>query len=225
MQRLEAERDALRMEVQDKSLRIEELEERVRFLEGELSEFPHEREATFNRQQSIISAQRAELATERSNHNDLKRAHQGALRRIRQIEGQNGASPTADVNPVTEEPADYGDDPPPAAEDAEEPGEENIPVDPWEFGKEAWAASRRVRADEDGPAHLDTDEVAADAWEEAKWFGGFREGERLVTDAGELVVFHGSAADRVRAMIGTENGGGPAVPIDLERLHRPEDAT
>ncbi len=222
VQRLEAERDALRMEVQEKSLRIEELEERVRFLEGELSEYPHEREATFNRQEAIISAQRAELATERSDHNELKRAHRGAIRIIRQFQEDRGDSATASVDQVLDEPADY-DDPPPAVEDAEEPGEENIPVDTWEYGKQAWAASRRVRAEEDDPSHLGADELAADAWEESKWFGGFREGEQLVTDAGERVVFHGSAADGVRAMIGTENGGGPAAPIDLERLRRAEE--
>ena len=92
-EKLEAERNALRLEVQEKASRIEELEEQVRFLRGEMSEYPHEREATFNRQQAIITSLRAELVTEQGHHNDLKQAHRGAVRRLRQLEGAAGERP------------------------------------------------------------------------------------------------------------------------------------
>ena len=92
-EKLEAERNALRLEVQEKASRNEELEEQVRFLRGEMSEYPHEREATFNRQQAIITSLRAELVTEQGHHNDLKQAHRGAVRRLRQLEGASGERP------------------------------------------------------------------------------------------------------------------------------------
>ena len=103
-EKLEAERDALRLEVQEKASRIEELEEQVRFLRGEMSEYPHEREAVFNRQQAIITSLRAELVTEQGHHNDLKRAHRGAVRRLRQLEAVSGEPPGRYFG--TEEPHD-----------------------------------------------------------------------------------------------------------------------
>ena len=103
-EKLESERDALRLEVQEKASRIEELEEQVRFLRGEMSEYPHEREAVFNRQQAIITSIRAELVTEQGHHNDLKRAHRGAVRRLRQLEAVSGEPPGRYFG--TEEPHD-----------------------------------------------------------------------------------------------------------------------
>ena len=90
MQRLEAERDALAMEVEGKGRRIEELEETVRFLRGETSAHDHEREAVFNRQQVVISALRASVATCAQQYTELKRTHASALRRIRALEPASG---------------------------------------------------------------------------------------------------------------------------------------
>ena len=85
-ERLEAELQEARQEIERLAQERDQLQERVRFLEGERSEWPHEREAYFNRALAIETALRSELATERGSHNELKRAHQGALRRIRELE-------------------------------------------------------------------------------------------------------------------------------------------
>ena len=69
-ERLEADRDALKAEVYEKAILIEELEERVRFLEGEAKDTPHEREAIFNRQQAQISALTSQVNELTTKHED-----------------------------------------------------------------------------------------------------------------------------------------------------------
>ena len=71
----------------DVQQRVADLEDEVKFWQGETSDHDHERQAVFNRQQAVIGALRAELATERGHHNDLKAAHRGAIKRIRELEG------------------------------------------------------------------------------------------------------------------------------------------
>ena len=75
-------------EVVHTSQRIADLEDEVTFWQGETSDHDHdhEREAMFNKQQAVIGALRAELATEHGHHNDLKAAHRGALKVIKRLE-------------------------------------------------------------------------------------------------------------------------------------------
>ena len=62
-QRLDAERDALALDVQEKATRIDELEDEVRFHEGNMNEQEHERHKAF-------TAVRAELSTALSQNNE-----------------------------------------------------------------------------------------------------------------------------------------------------------
>ena len=70
----------------DVQQRVADLEDEVKFWQGETSDHDHERQAVFNRQQAVIGALRAELATEHGHHNDLKAAHRGAIKRLREVE-------------------------------------------------------------------------------------------------------------------------------------------
>ena len=98
-EKLEMQAEALRMELQEKNQKIDDLEERIRFLEGEASELPQEREATFIRQQAIISALRSSVATAEGKYNDLHHSHQGALRVIRRLEKETPSEPPDEEPP------------------------------------------------------------------------------------------------------------------------------
>ena len=60
-ERLEAQADALKMEVQEKAFRIQDLEEQLELFQGEGSSRTNEREVMFNRQQAIISSLRSQV--------------------------------------------------------------------------------------------------------------------------------------------------------------------
>ena len=60
-ERLEAERDALAMEVHEKAQRIEDLERAVRETRAQQSDYPHEREAVANEREAVISALRSSV--------------------------------------------------------------------------------------------------------------------------------------------------------------------
>ena len=201
-EKLETLIDALKMEVDEKAARIEELEEQVRFLKGELSEYPHEREATFNRQQAVINAQRAELATERSLHNELKRSHRGALRRIKELEGQ----PDTPVEP---------------RELPVEPVREKVPrgtsydpsAGPWD--DPAYVESLPP---DDQPEGRDSGDGESDPWEEAQRVGPFRIGEYVMMPSGDHGVLQGQDSEG-RALVSTEYGVGRILPFDVDQLH------
>ena len=72
-ERLEAQADALKMEVQEKAFRIQDLEEQLEFFQGEGSSRTNEREVMFNRQQAVISALRSQLGESQAKHNDERR--------------------------------------------------------------------------------------------------------------------------------------------------------
>ena len=72
-QRLEAERDGLALDVQDKATRLDELEDQVRFHEGNMDEQESERHKAF------IAVQ-AELSTARSQINEWMTKHNEELR-------------------------------------------------------------------------------------------------------------------------------------------------
>ncbi len=72
-ERLEAQVDALQMEVHEKAERIEGLEREVREAKGQQSEYPHEREAVANEREAIISALRGSVNEWQTKHNDERR--------------------------------------------------------------------------------------------------------------------------------------------------------
>ncbi len=91
MQRLEAELDAVRLELSAKVQRVEDLEEELRFVCGEGAEYDHEREATFHRQQATIGALRASLATTEQKYSDERRSRLYWQRQAKQL-GWSGDS-------------------------------------------------------------------------------------------------------------------------------------
>ena len=72
-ERLEAQVDALQMEVQEKAQRIEALERDNRELKAQFSEYPHEREAVANEREAMISALRGSVNEWQTKHNDERR--------------------------------------------------------------------------------------------------------------------------------------------------------
>ena len=72
-QKLEAEVDALRLELQERAAEVDELKERIRFLEGEHAEHNHERESTFNSYRSQISTLRASVNDWIAKHGEERR--------------------------------------------------------------------------------------------------------------------------------------------------------
>ncbi len=72
-ERLEAQVDALQMEVHEKAERIEGLEREVREAKGQQSEYPHEREAVANEREAMISALRGSANQWQTKHNDERR--------------------------------------------------------------------------------------------------------------------------------------------------------
>ena len=82
-ERLEAERDALAMEVSEKAQRIEDLEREARFWKDQTSDVDAVRWQTLNNQREEIRVLKVSLAEAQMKCNDLQRAHRGALARIR----------------------------------------------------------------------------------------------------------------------------------------------
>ena len=72
-ERLEAQVDALQMEVHEKAERIEGLERELREAKGQQSEYPHEREAVANEREAMISALRGSVNEWQTKHNDERR--------------------------------------------------------------------------------------------------------------------------------------------------------
>ncbi len=72
-ERLEAQVDALQMEVHEKAERIEGLERELREAKGQQSEYPHEREAVANEREAMISALRGSANQWQTKHNDERR--------------------------------------------------------------------------------------------------------------------------------------------------------
>ena len=76
---------ALRGENTDLQYRLESMERQLKEAQQQAG-MPHEKAAVSNQQEAIISALRSELHQERVQHNELKDAHRGAVRRLRQLE-------------------------------------------------------------------------------------------------------------------------------------------
>ena len=72
-ERLEAQVDALQMEVHEKAQRIEGLERELREARAQQSEYPHEREAVANEREAMISALRGSVNEWQTKHNDERR--------------------------------------------------------------------------------------------------------------------------------------------------------
>ena len=69
--------------------RVSDLEDEVRFWQGERSKHDHEREALFNRQQAVIASLRSSVAEWQTKYADLQRSHRGAIKRIKELEGND----------------------------------------------------------------------------------------------------------------------------------------
>lgn len=69
--------------------RVSDLEDEVRFWQGERSKHDHEREALFNRQQAVIASLRSSVAEWQTKYADLQRSHRGAIKRIKELEGES----------------------------------------------------------------------------------------------------------------------------------------
>ena len=205
-ERLEAERDALAMEREQLAQRVDELKEQVRFLRGEESEHPHEREAAFNSYRAEISALRAELATERQAHNELKQAYRGAIRRIRQLEEQIEETDT-DAFPGPDD--DY-----PLSGTAEEEYWDN------DYLQSLPADDQPDPDREEGVVPSSPKEP--DPYEEAQWLGGFRVGHYIVTDSGNVGVIQGVRGDRLA--VGLDYGNGEMVLLAPEQVKHEEEA-
>ena len=76
---------ALKGENTDLQYRLESMERQLKEAQQQAG-MPHEKAAVSNQQEAIISALRSELHQERVQHNELKDAHRGAIRRLRQLE-------------------------------------------------------------------------------------------------------------------------------------------
>ena len=72
-ERLEAQVDALQMEVHEKAQRIEGLERELREARAQQSEYPHEREAVANEREAMISALHGSVNEWQTKHNDERR--------------------------------------------------------------------------------------------------------------------------------------------------------
>ena len=72
-ERLEAQVDALQMEVHEKAQRIEGLDRELREARAQQSEYPHEREAVANEREAMISALRGSVNEWQTKHNDERR--------------------------------------------------------------------------------------------------------------------------------------------------------
>ena len=73
----------------DLQYRLESMERQLKEAQQQAG-MPHEKAAVSNRQEAIISALRSELHQERVQHNELKDAHRGAVRKLRQLEVNKG---------------------------------------------------------------------------------------------------------------------------------------
>ena len=79
----------LKGELVDLNFRLESMERQLKEAQQQAG-MPHEKAAVSNQQEAIISALRSELHQERVQHNELKDAHRGAVRKLRQLEVNKG---------------------------------------------------------------------------------------------------------------------------------------
>ena len=86
-ERLQAEIATLEAEIQGKAQKIDDLTAEIQFLKGQMSEYPHEQYTQFHSQRAEISALRSSVADYQMKYADLQQKHQGALRRLRALEG------------------------------------------------------------------------------------------------------------------------------------------
>lgn len=76
----------LRAQLGKASKKVFELEEELRFIRGENSSVPDEREYEFKRLCDIINALKASFATEQSLHNEMKSVNWGLKRHVKELE-------------------------------------------------------------------------------------------------------------------------------------------
>ena len=200
---LEGERDAARLDAQEKAERIQALEDEVRFLRGEASDLPHEREATFNRFQAEINTLRSQVAEWQTKQGDERRRANYWERQAKRLGWQPTQSqPPLDPKERTE-PSGYA---PPNAQDS---GYTALPSD---------------RADVPGPVHDAPEEMNPEPtptepskWENAQWVGPFRKGDWVLLPDGKQGIVQNLAPDG-RAMVATGYGTDVIKPFGLEQL-------
>ncbi len=225
-QKLEAQVDALTLEVQEKARRIEELEREIRETRGQQSEYPHEREAVANEREAVISALRGSVNEWQTKHNDERRRANFWEREARRLGWQ--LKPTqSDQNEQPDGPVETTAVVPPSAE---ADGPDLVDNASKEMETDFLDTGHDDRDFEDDADYTDEDYeddptiVAAppDQIAALRIINGFTVGDLLVTNDGKHVMFQGRADDG-GALVVDEYGVGRGMSIDWDRLSRPED--
>lgn len=82
---LRSELDGAQLDLAEVSSERDELKERVRWLENEQSDAPHEREQVFNNYRAEINALRASRDDWIGKYNDLNRRYKGVVKKLREL--------------------------------------------------------------------------------------------------------------------------------------------
>ena len=226
-QKLEAQIDALTLEVQEKARRIEELEREIRETKAQQSEYPHEREAVSNEREVMISALRGSVNEWQTKHNDERRRANFWEREARHLGWQlkptqsdqneqpdGPVETTAVVSPSAEADRPVLADDPPNEMDADF-------VDAMDDDQDFQDSGDYIDDDhEDDPTEgtAPPDQIAA-----RRTINGFTVGDLLVTNDGQHVMFQGRADDG-GALVVDEYGVGRGMSIDWGRLSPTEEA-
>ena len=211
-EKLEALVDALRMEVEEKAARIEELEQRVAFMERESSPVEAVREEMFNRYREQIRVLKGSVGEWQTKYNDVLTENKGlraALKRLGDNVKETPRQEATAPGPVYQAPADghHSREMEPEEVDTLEYVDD---PDGWESeDAQAWEAESREDIGDDLATDVST-------YEASQWLDGFRVGAYVVTDQGEQGVIQDIQDDRL--LVRLDNGLGELVPMASGQL-------
>ena len=203
-EKLEALVDALKMEIEEKAARIEELEQRLAFMERESSPVEAVREEMFNRYREQIRVLKGSVGEWQTKYNDVLTENKGLRAVLKRVGGNVKETPRQEAiapGPVYQAPAD--------GHHSREMEPEEVDTFEYVDDPDGWEAESREDIGGDLAADVGT-------YEASQWLDGFRVGAYVVTDQGEQGFIQDIQDDRLLVRLG--NGLGELVAMESEQV-------
>ena len=199
-EKLEALVDTLRMEVEEKAARIEELDQRLAFMERESSPVEAVREEMFNRYREQIRVLKGSVGEWQTKYNDVLTENKGLRAVLKRVGGNVKETPRQEATapcPVYQAPAE--------GHHSREMEPEEVDTPEYVDDPDGWEAESREDIGDDLATDVGT-------YEKAQWLDGFRVGEYVVTEQGE----HGVIQDMEegRLLVRLDYGLGELVAME-----------
>ena len=188
------------MEVEEKAARIEELDQRLAFMERESSPVEAVREEMFNRYREQIRVLKGSVGEWQTKYNDVLTENKGLRAVLKRVGGNVKETPRQEATapcPVYQAPAE--------GHHSREMEPEEVDTPEYVDDPDGWEAESREDIGDDLATDVGT-------YEKAQWLDGFRVGEYVVTEQGE----HGVIQDMEegRLLVRLDYGLGELVAME-----------